>query len=92
MNTLQQLVILLGLGKEIVGEIVTPDPAAKTYTFKNPMQPGSLKVYYNGLRYSVGVDYTLTVGTNGSNLTSITFLSTDSFASNDVIVADYKTL
>lgn len=89
MNTLQQLAILLGLGKEIVGEIVTPDPSTKSYTLNNPVQPGSLKVYYNGLRYSLTIDYTLAIS---GNKTILTFLPTTAAGATDVIVADYKTL
>jgi hypothetical protein len=54
MNTLQQLIRLLGFGTEITGEKVTLD-ANKTYILeKNPI-PGTVKVYYAGLRFTAGI-------------------------------------
>lgn len=87
MNTLQQLIRLLGLGSEIVGERATLD-SNKSYSLtKNPV-PGTEKVYYSGLRLTTGIEYSVTVDTTGK--ATLVFVAPFPINADDIIVVDYR--
>jgi hypothetical protein len=86
MNTLQQIIRLLGLGTEITGEKVTLSSGSYTLA-KNPV-PGTEKVYYAGLRFSNGIEYTITVDTAGK--ATLVFVAPFPVNPDDIIVVDYR--
>lgn len=88
MNTLQQLLRLLGIGTENTGERVTLD-TNKSYILKATPILGTIKVYYAGLRFTLGVEYGLSIDVTGKIVT-LTFNAPFPVNPDDIIVVDYR--
>lgn len=65
------------------------DGTNAAFTLAQPVVGASLKVYRNGVRQRVGMDYALTVA---GTTTTITFLAGAVPTAGDVLLADYRVL